>query len=90
MSGGEFLETGESIWCISCGHHLNDHIPSPSDSPPNFFYYAREYLGCKDWCYCKKFTPYKIDPRKSKTLLEENTVTQTEKQDKENTESTPK
>ena len=89
MSGGEFLETGESVWCVNCGHHFSDHILAPSDSP-SLFYHAREYLGCKDWCYCKKFTPYKIDPRKSKTLLEENTVNQTEKQDKENTESTPK
>ena len=44
----EFLETGESVWCINCGHHFNDHKPKLSDSPPNFFDHAREVLGCKE------------------------------------------
>jgi hypothetical protein len=61
-----------------------DHILAPSDSP-SLFYNAREYLGCKGReggrkdCECKKFTPYQVEK------------SQTEKQDKENTEeSTPK
>jgi hypothetical protein len=84
MSGREFLETGESVWFVNCGHHFSDHILAPSDSP-SLFYNAREYLGCKGReggrkdCECKKFTPYQVEK------------SQTEKQDKENTEeSTPK
>jgi hypothetical protein len=46
MSGGEFLETGESVRCVNCGHHFSDHILAPSDSP-SLFYYAREYLNVK-------------------------------------------
>jgi hypothetical protein len=87
----EFLETGESVWCVNCGHHFNDHKPKPSDSPPNFFDHAREYLGCKEGCECKKFTPsYQIESEKINKILEkENIVTQTEQQ--ENTkESTTK
>jgi hypothetical protein len=32
----EFLETGESVWCVNCGHHFNDHKPKLSDSPQTF------------------------------------------------------
>jgi hypothetical protein len=81
MSGGEFLETGESVWCVNCGHHFNDHKPKLSDSPPNFFDHAREYLGCKEGCKCKEFTSYKIDPEKINKIVEKgNIVTQTEQQ----------
>jgi hypothetical protein len=65
----DYLETGESVWCINCGHHFNEHVLAPTDSP-SVFYHTREYLGCKGKedgtieCECKKFTPYQIDPEK--------------------------
>jgi len=71
----DYLETGESVWCINCGHHVKDHIQAPTNSP-NLFYHAKEYLGCKGKeggtieCECKKFTPYQIDPEKVHKVAE--------------------
>src|SRR6266576_3423901 len=82
MSGGEFLETGESVWCVNCGHHFDDHILAPLPpqlESPYIFYEARQYLGCKGkgeegGCNCIKFIPHEIDREKTekiRSLLEE-------------------
>lgn len=82
MSGGEFLETGESVWCVNCGHHFDDHILAhlpPQLECPYIFYEARQYLGWKGngeegGCNCIKFVPHEIDREMTENirrLLEE-------------------
>jgi hypothetical protein len=76
MSGGEFFETGESVWCINCGHHFDDHILAPLPpqlESPYIFHEARQYLGCKGkaeegGCNCIKFIPHEIDREKTKKI----------------------